>query len=32
MNNNDDPNDDVVLSKTFYPYTASSVTTSSTPI
>lgn len=24
-NNNDDPNDDVVLTRTFYPYTASSV-------
>ncbi|SFG61952.1 RagB/SusD family nutrient uptake outer membrane protein [Pedobacter insulae] len=24
-NNNDDPNDDVLLSRTFYPYTASSV-------
>ena len=27
-NNNDDPNDDVVLSKTFYPYTNSAVLTS----
>jgi len=26
-NNNEDPNDDVVLTRSFYPYTASSVTT-----
>ncbi len=26
FNNNDDPNDDVVLSKTFYPYTIANVT------
>ena len=29
FNNNDDPTDDVVLTKTFYPYTASAVTTAS---
>jgi hypothetical protein len=29
FNNNDDPTDDVVLTKTFYPYTASAVTTTS---
>ncbi len=32
FNNNDDPNDDVVLSRTFYPYNASSVLTTQAPI
>lgn len=31
FNNNDDPADDVVLSKTFYPYTASAVQSSEPP-
>ncbi len=32
INNNDDPNDDVVLTKTFYPFTASSVQADQAPI
>lgn len=32
FNNNDDPTDDVILSKTFYPYTVSAVSTTETPI
>jgi hypothetical protein len=32
FNNNDDPNDDVILSRTFYPYTVSAVSTSEPPI
>ncbi len=32
FNNNDDPNDDVVLTKTFYPYNASSVLNTQAPI
>lgn len=32
FNNNDDPNDDVILSKTFYPFTASAVLTTQPPV
>lgn len=32
LNNNEDPNDDVVLSKTFYPYTSSSVLMDQAPM
>lgn len=32
FNNNDNPNDDVMLSKTFFPYTASAVQTDQAPI
>lgn len=32
INNNDDPNDDIVLTKTFYPFTASSIQSDQAPI
>ena len=32
FNNNDDPNDDVVLSRTFYPYTVSNVQATEAPV
>lgn len=32
FNNNDDPNDDVVVTRTFYPFSASAIFTNDTPI